>query len=65
VKYRTHLRFRLVDRVFSCPQKLNLQNPCFLALTIRSKNPEKQGVFWHPKKHEKNIKKALALKTRF
>jgi hypothetical protein len=29
------------------------------------KNPEKQGVFGLSKKHEKNFKKPLALKTRF
>jgi hypothetical protein len=34
-------------------------------LTFRSKNPEKQGVFERVKKHEKNIKKPLALKSAF
>jgi len=41
------------------------KNLYFPTLTFCSKTPEKQGVFSHLKKHEKNIKKPLALKTRF
>ena len=41
------------------------EKPYLPALTFAPKNPEKQGVFPLLKKHEKNIKKPLALKSAF
>jgi len=52
-------------RSFCACKRQKSENLYLPTLTFLSKNPEKQGVFSHLKKHEKNIKKPLALKSAF
>lgn len=50
---------------FFMPATATSRKTVFADTNFPLKNPEKQGVFDRMKKHEKNIKKPLALKSAF
>ena len=58
-------RFEVFLSRFFIRMRRKAGKACFTTLTLRSKTPEKQGVFASLKKHENFFKKPLASQTLF